>query len=239
MRILAVDTATEVCSVAIGADDHLVAQVVMDHGETHTRHVMAAIASVLDRAGLALSAIDAFAVTQGPGSFTGLRIGISTVKGLAVATGKPMVGVSTLAALAHQAEGDERLICPLIDARRNELYWALYQRSNTGLKRCWPETVGPADQIPAQIKAPCRFIGNGVPLYQGQLQDQISAPVQWASPQQGRIQPAVVARMGWEKLSAGSVEDVIAFGPVYLRKSDAEISRNKAQKRTLEKSKSK
>lgn len=224
MRLLAVDTATEICGMALTNDGKLEAELILDHGETHTRHIMAAIESVLDQADLTLAAIDAFVVTRGPGSFTGLRIGISTVKGLAMATGKPMVGISTLSVLAHQAEGNSTLICPVIDARRNELYWSLFQRSETDLQIRMPETVGPADQISAQIDAPCMFIGNGVPLYQELLQEKINQPVHWASPEKGRIQPAVVARLGLKKIEAGQTDDIMTFGPVYLRKSDAEIS---------------
>lgn len=227
MRLLAVDTATEICGVALSVDDRIRAQVVLGHGETHTRHIMAAIESVLVQAGVALSGVDAFAVTQGPGSFTGLRIGISTVKGLAVATGKPIVGVSTLAALARQAEGQSELVCPLIDARRSEVYWSLYKRGKSGLQVCLPESVGPADQIPLTINASCLFIGNGVPLYQHQLQKGIDHPVQWAQPNQNVLQPSVVAHLGFRKLADGGGDDVMTFGPVYLRKSDAEINRQK------------
>ncbi len=228
MQLLAVDTATERCGVALAADGHTQAEVVLDHGGTHTRHIMTAIASVLDRAHVELAAIDAFVVTRGPGSFTGLRIGISTVKGLAVATGKPMVGISTLDVLAHQAHTESQLICPVIDARRQELYWSLYANGPKGVQPRTPETVGPADQIPAVIDTSCFFIGNGVPLYQKQLQAQIHSPIQWASPEQGRLQPAVVAHLGWQKFKTGRTDDAATFGPVYLRKSDAEINLEKA-----------
>jgi tRNA threonylcarbamoyladenosine biosynthesis protein TsaB len=225
MRLLAVDTATEICGVALATDGDLEAEVVLHHGQTHTRHIIPAIEAVLDQARVSLSAVDAFVVTRGPGSFTGLRIGISTVKGLAMATGKPMVGISTLAVLAHQAQGRSELVCPIIDARRNELYWALYERRKTGLQARMPETVGPAGLIPGHIDAPCFFIGNGVLSYQSHIQEKIDGPSLWASPEQGHIQPAVLARLGLEKLRAGRTDDLLTFGPVYLRKSDAEISR--------------
>lgn len=229
MILLAVDTATEICGVALSRNGDVEAHVVLNHGETHTRHVMAAISSVLDRAGVALSAIDAYAVTQGPGSFTGLRIGISTVKGLAVATGKPLVGISTLEILAHQAAGEEKIICPVIDARRNELYWAIYLRSDGEIQNQAPESVGAADQIIQQIDAPCLFIGNGVMHYRQQLEAAIPFKTSWSSQEEGYLQPAVLARLAHNKIVAGIHDDVMAFGPVYLRKSDAEISREKRQ----------
>lgn len=230
MRLLAVDTATEICGVALMTQGRTDAQVVYDHGETHTRHVMRAIDSVLESARAPLSSVDAFVVTRGPGSFTGLRIGISTVKGLAMAMDKPLVGVSSLAVLANQADAQFQRICPMIDARRNELYWGLYQRSHEGVMALSPETVGPADQIAAHLDAPCLFIGNGVPLYRDIIEDKLDVTAHWALPEQGRLQPAVLARLGWQKLQQGPPDDVLTFGPVYLRASDAEKNRAKVSR---------
>lgn len=229
MRLLAVDTATDICGVAIYREGNVEAQEVLNHGETHTRHVMAAISTVLDRAGVALAAIDAFAVTRGPGSFTGLRIGISTVKGMALATGKPMVGISTLEILAHQAQGQAKLVCPIIDARRSELYWSIYRQGRQGIQPHTRECVGPADDIPRQVDAPCLFIGNGVMLYRQQLEAAIPFQTSWTSQEQGCLQPSVLARLAHQKIDAGMHDDVMTFGPVYLRKSDAEISLEKRQ----------
>ena len=121
MRVLAVDTATYSCSVAITDGDRLLSETTLVSGETHSRHLASLIEALTQTAGLSLEQMEGFAVSRGPGSFTGLRIGISTVKGLAVAGNRPMVGVSTLAALAWQVGPTDHLICPMIDARRDEV----------------------------------------------------------------------------------------------------------------------
>ena len=127
MRVLAVDTATSSCSVAIVDGEELVSEITLISGETHSRHLSSLIEALTRTAGLALEQIEGFAVTRGPGSFTGLRIGIGTVKGLAVAGNRPMAGVSTLAALAWQVGPTDHTICPMVDARRNEVYAAFYR----------------------------------------------------------------------------------------------------------------
>ncbi len=223
--MLAVDTATEICGVALAVDGVVQVELSLNHGQTHNKFVMEAIRSVLALGQVELSGIDAFAVTQGPGGFTGLRIGISTVKGLVAATGKPLVGVSSLAVLARQAGGDTELVCPMMDARRNEVYWAIYRRQGQELIVQQAEQVGPADGVARHINAPCFFIGNGVQIYAEKLEAHINHPAQWASKQWSAIRPSVVAELGWHRLQQGQTDAVGTFAPVYLRKSDAEMNR--------------
>ena len=226
MRILAVDTATQICGVALA--DEGVAQVALslDTGQTHTKTIMGAIESVLRFGGLDLSAVDGFAVTQGPGSFTGLRIGISTVKGLAFATGKPMIGISTLEVLANQVEFDSGLICPMLDARRGEVYWMHYRRQKDDLVVVQPEQVGSAAEATESISEPCTFIGNGASVYRSEISGILNTSANWVSEQGSRICPATIARLGHQRIEFGKTDDPSSFGPVYLRKSDAEINLN-------------
>ena len=116
MRLLALDTATETCGIALLVDGGIQAELNFFHGQTHAKHLMSGVEAVLELTGVPLNDIDGFAVTRGPGSFTGLRIGISTVKGLALAMGKPVVGISSLDVLARQADNSQEWICPMIDA---------------------------------------------------------------------------------------------------------------------------
>ncbi len=118
MKILALDTATKSCSVALTENGRLCAELTTLKDQTHSKHVMDLIHSVFEISGVSISDVDGFAVTIGPGSFTGLRIGISTIKGLAHAVGKPIVGISSLKALAWQCTDQNFLICPLLDARK-------------------------------------------------------------------------------------------------------------------------
>lgn len=227
MRLLAIDTATPICGVAIAYHGSVKAAVSLNTGQTHTRTIMDTIMSTLRFCGIDLQQIDGFAVTQGPGSFTGLRIGISTVKGLAMAMDKPMTGVSTLEALASQAHTANELICPMIDARRAEVYWTLFRRQNGQLVSLVPEQVGPAEQAVEQIDAACCFIGNGAVAYRQILEPLVNTPGQWVSDDESRLSPAAVARIGWRLFQSGRSVDPALFTPVYLRKSDAEINLNK------------
>ena len=133
MILLAADTASRSCGVAVVEDGAVLAEINDVSGQTHSRHLMAMVDRVLSMSVGGLDRVDGFAVTRGPGSFTGLRIGISTLKGLAEATGKPLVGVSSLEALAWQVFPAERLIVPMLDARRKEVYAARYMRRGTTL----------------------------------------------------------------------------------------------------------
>jgi tRNA threonylcarbamoyladenosine biosynthesis protein TsaB len=223
-KLLAVDTATQSCGVAIIADGRMQSEVILSHGGTHTKQILSAIDAAIGLDGGSLSQIDAFSVTRGPGSFTGLRIGISTVKGLAMAAGKPIVGISSLDVLAHQAGGDAQRVCAMIDARRSEIYWRLYRREGEGLVAFTDEQVGPIDQLAGQIGEACVFIGNAVPLYGGPLSRLVGQRIHWDSEADHAIRPAVLARLAWRRFQAGDVDDTERFAPVYLRKSDAELA---------------
>lgn len=222
-KLLAVDTATESCGVAVITDGCVQAELSLNHGGTHTKFILAAVDTVLNLMEAALTDIDAFAVTKGPGSFTGLRIGISTIKGMAFATGKPIIGVSSLKVLAHQAGGDSPLVCPIIDARRNEFYWCVYRRKGGDLISLSGEQVGPVDRLADQITDTCMFIGNAVPRCATQLPQLVKYKVQWAPAGDNVIRPAVLAQLAWQRFQKGIVDDAQTLVPVYIRKSDAEM----------------
>lgn len=223
--LLAVDTATEICGIALAIDGRVETELILDRGITHTQSVLSAIDAVLGIAGISTAEIDAYAVTRGPGSFTGLRIGISTVKGLALAAAKPLVGISSLEVLAHQASGRADLICPVMDARRREVYWTQYQRTADGLAAIREERVGPVTEMTASIEKECELIGNGVPTYRSELQAGLKFPVYLTDHEGNTLRPAVLARLAWQRLQIGETADIRTFAPVYLRKSDAELHR--------------
>jgi len=152
MQILAVDTATRNCSVAVAADETILAEAMMGGTQTHAVCLIDMIRTVLKRSDRTLSDIEGFAVGRGPGSFTGLRIGITTVKALAEAAGKPLVGVSDLEALARQATFGRQFICPMMDARKGEVYFSLYGCINGTLRRRIPCRVAPPETAVAEIE---------------------------------------------------------------------------------------
>lgn len=224
MRILAVDTATEICGVAIMIDEEIVTESITPQGRTHAQGLLETIRWALVEAGTTIADLTGLVVTQGPGSFTGLRIGISTVKGLAAAIGKPMVGISTLAVLAHQAPDSAHWVCPMIDARRNEVYWSLYERQASNIVRAHREQAGIPEQIKESLDAPCTFIGNGARRYATRIEQCLPYPVTFADEQCDIPQPGTLARLGMQRLKRKQFDDPHSFSPVYLRKSDAKKS---------------
>jgi tRNA threonylcarbamoyladenosine biosynthesis protein TsaB len=223
MRILAIDSATQMCGVAVLEDGHALVELRMSQGQTHAKSLLEGIRRVLEMAGLDMKRLDALAVTQGPGSFTGLRIGISTAKGLSLATGKPLVGISALAALASQAPEGAAWVCPMIDARRSQIYWSLYHRQGPDLIQILPEQVGAPLDVIHHLDGPCLCIGNGADAYEALLRQHLPFGMLGAGPGLNAISPAAVARLAWQRLKQGTREDVHRFAPVYLRKSDAQV----------------
>ena len=225
MRVLAVDTATKSCSVAVVDGQTLLAEVIVITGETHSKHLMNLIHQVLQISRISLKDIEGFAVTRGPGSFTGLRIGISTVKGLAASSRKPIVGVSTLDALANQAGVTPYLICTVIDARKDEVYFARYRRVDGILIKEAEELVLPVVNAIADIREPCYFIGDGSLTYKPAILETLGENRMVCAPRfHHTIRAATVAKLGLERMRKNDVDDVSTFSPRYIRKSDAELN---------------
>jgi len=198
-----------------------------DVEQTHAKHLMGMIDSAIRLSGSDLASVDGFAVAQGPGSFTGLRIGIATVKGLAAATGKPMAGVSTLDALAAQGSGFNGLVCALMDARRGEVYAALYSQATTGLTKLSDEMVTTPEAVLDGLDEPSFFIGQGAVVYRHLIREAKGGAAHFAPPALNAIRASTLVQLSLARFSAGQTDDVAGFVPVYLRKSDAEINLRK------------
>jgi tRNA threonylcarbamoyladenosine biosynthesis protein TsaB len=224
MKILAVDTATKSCSVAVVQEKSLLAEITTVRKQTHSKHLMEMINRVMGLSGLALSELDGFAVTRGPGTFTGLRIGISSVKGLSAASGKPIVGVSSLDALAVQASYFPYLICPLIDARRGEVYFSRYRLRNGQLKKEGDEHVFPPEKAIVDLNEACLFIGDGALSYQQMILNKMGTSAFFASLFQNTIRASTVAYLSMNKFKNNDTDDVGRFVPHYIRRSDAELN---------------
>ena len=223
MKILAVNTATKCCSVGIVDKDFLLVELILTTGQTHSKHLTEMINRAINLSGLAISDLDGFAVTMGPGSFTGLRIGISTVKGLVMGTGKPLVGVSTLDALAMQATFCPHLVCSLLDARKGEVYFSRYRFVDGALKKEGIEGVFAPPKVLDDINEPCLFIGDGALLYQNEIVYRMGKLAHFAPPNQNAIRASTVAYLAMDRFVKQETDDVIHFVPHYIRKSDAEI----------------
>ena len=223
-NLLAVDTATNACSVAIWKEHRLVVEDTNVIRQTHSRHLLSMIEKALTIAKLELSDLDGFVVTRGPGSFTGLRIGISTVKGLAKAINKPLVGISYLKCLAQQSAVTNGLVCAMIDARRGELYYALYRFDDSKIKVVISESVGPLSNLIEKIEEHCLFIGNGVYENRAGLTEKLGQRALFAPDFQHILRADTIIWAGQKQLENGRQEPVESFVPDYIRKSDAQIN---------------
>ena len=230
MRILAVDTSASACSVALAEDGLLTCEYTADHGRTHAVRLSGMIDAVFADAGIRARDVDAFAVTAGPGSFTGLRIGISTVKGLAFAASRPVISVSTLDVLANQCPGVEMPICPFIDARKKEVYAALYrQRRHGGFETLVPPAASrPADFLSEIGRAGfgaetgMYFLGSGTALYADLIARQFGDSAVLAPRECSLIRASTLARMAFERYHESGGITPHALVPCYIRRSDAE-----------------
>lgn len=233
MKILGLDSSGLVASVAVVEDDTLVAEYTMNHKKTHSQTLLPMLDEIRKAVELDLDSIDAIAVAQGPGSFTGLRIGSATAKGLGLALDKPLIGVPTLEALAYDlfAVGEDWLICPIMDARRKQVYTAAYafdreqhlitvRKQDAVPMEQWLEELG-------QIGRPVIFLGDGVPVYRAMIGEKARMPYAFAPAHLNRQRAAAVAALGCLYYKEGKIQSAREHGPDYLRVSQAERERAK------------
>jgi tRNA threonylcarbamoyladenosine biosynthesis protein TsaB len=221
MRVLAVDTASRTCSVAVVEDDVVMAEFTVNHRDTHSRFLMEMIDQVLAIRRFTLMDMDGLAVTIGPGSFTGLRIGLSTVKGLAMGANLPVVGVGSLDALAFCFSHSNKLVCSMMDARRHEVYTALYRFDGVRPIIQAPPNVTTPELAVSGIHEPCIFAGDGALVYRDRLLDIIRDLAVFAPICHNQIRASAVAACAMPRFKTGEVDDAAAMTPCYIRLSDA------------------
>jgi len=224
MKMLAVDTSTPSGSVALLDGEALVAEWTLLSARTHNRRLLDGVDRILAEAGWALEDVDVFAVTTGPGSFTGIRIGLSTMKAMAWALGKPLVGVGTLAALAAPFSVGSRAVCPVIDARKNEVYAALYRPDGAGglLEERAPAVLAP-EKIAAWITEKTFLCGDGYPAYRDRFHRALG---DWAVDPGAAfhtVRAGFVGRCALEIMRSGAETDPMRVLPLYVRPSEAEL----------------
>lgn len=221
MKILAVDTSSAVASCAICEEDKLVCECVLNNKLTHSQTLMPMIDEVFKKSELTPQDIDVFAVANGPGSFTGLRIGVTTIKGFAGATGKPVVGVNTLEALCYNLPFCPHIIAPIMDARREQVYNALYRFKNGNLVEiAAPRAIALCDVLDEleKLGESVVFLGDGVPVFREKIKDKLKENALFAPQNANAQRAASVAEAAKNKETINYSELV----PVYLRKSQAE-----------------
>ncbi|MDD3995905.1 MAG: tRNA (adenosine(37)-N6)-threonylcarbamoyltransferase complex dimerization subunit type 1 TsaB [Bacilli bacterium] len=229
MRLLMVDTATIVASAAVIEEEKLVGEVIINHQKKHSEKLLPAIDHLFTDAGLDVSEMDAFGIVCGPGSFTGLRIGMATVKGFAQALNKPVVGVSTLEALAYNLPYAQGIICPILDAQRDQVYTGVYQFINGCFETLLPDTVLSIDALIRHLSeitdGPIHVLGDGVPKYFETISEELDA---FKAPPHIRMNRASSAAwLALRKLQKGQVQDYKTIEPMYIRPSYAEEQKKK------------
>ncbi len=214
MNILAVDSCSMVATCAVMCDDKLVAEGYVNHSKTHSQKLLPMIDNVIKSAQMTVADIDLFVCTTGPGSFTGQRIGISTVKGLAQGLNKPCIGVSSLESMAYNVPFTDAIICPIMDARRGQVYNGLYKWEGEKLITLQADRALALDELLEDLQGKkAVFLGDGVPVFKDKLDGFLIAP-----PHLSQIRGSAVAMLGKDK-EAVSCDNLL---PMYLRKSQAE-----------------
>jgi tRNA threonylcarbamoyladenosine biosynthesis protein TsaB len=226
MLTLAIDTSTKSASIALLRDSDILSEILVNLDVNHSVVLLPALDYILGLSRIEPDEIDLFACTIGPGSFTGLRVGASTVKGLALATSRPIAGVSTLEALACNITGSEISVCPMLDARKDQVYTGLYRtvRDYT-LKIIESERVTDVRRFLQCIEEEVIFVGDGALKYASLISEMLPEKSYFASGCHQHVRAAVVGLLGEKKYSEGDVLDSVTFAPTYLRVSEAEMKR--------------
>ncbi|MGE5239434.1 MAG: tRNA (adenosine(37)-N6)-threonylcarbamoyltransferase complex dimerization subunit type 1 TsaB [Chloroflexota bacterium] len=223
MRLLAIETSTLLGGVAIMDDGGLVAESRFNVKVTHSERLMADIDHVLRRSGLSIGEIDVFGLAAGPGSFTGLRVGLSTMKGIVYATRRPLVAVSTLEALAWNLPFCRHQVCPVLDARKREVYTSVYRWNDGRFSPVIGERVCSIDTLLAEIAERTVFLGEGARLYRGRIEACLGDKALFAAPQSLVPSAAHVACLCMERAGRRAFDDPLTLVPRYLRRSEAEV----------------
>lgn len=225
MLLLAIESSGLVASIAIMSDDKVIGEYTTNFKKTHSQTLLPMMNEVTQMTGIALEDLDAIVISGGPGSFTGLRIGAATAKGLGLALDKPLVNVPTVDALAYNLYGNEQIICPIMDARRQQVYTGLYTFERDEFKVICPQKAVGIDEIVNEINAmgrPVIFLGDGVPVHREYILEHSNVPCDFAPAHLNAQRAGALAALGKRYFEAGRLETADEHVPEYLRLSQAE-----------------
>lgn len=242
MRILALDSSGLVAGVAVleseneKKDAQTIAEYTVNYKKTHSQTLLPMLDEIVKMTELDLDTIDAIAIASGPGSFTGLRIGSATAKGLGLALKKPLVEVPTLEGLAYNLCGTEGLICPIMDARRGQVYTGIYACADNELKVMEEQMAVPIEELAEKLKKynqKVTFLGDAVPAFREQLKNELLADmkIQFAPAHLNRQRAAAVGALGMNYYREGRTVTAMEHRPDYLRVSQAERERAEREKK--------
>ncbi len=233
MKILALDSSGLVASVAVVEDDTLLAEYTVNYKKTHSQTLLPMLDEIGKMIELDLTTIDAIAVAGGPGSFTGLRIGSATAKGLGLALDKPLVSVPTVDALACNLYGCEKTVCPIMDARREQVYTGLYHFDSGKLAVDHEQEPMAVEDLAALLNergSEVVFLGDGVPVYQEKILSLMQVPCRFAPANLNRQRASSVAVLAMQYYREGRIQSAAEHTPEYLRPSQAERTRKERER---------
>lgn len=228
MRILGLDSSGLVASVAVAEEENLLAEYTVNYKKTHSQTLLPMLDEIVKMIELDLNTIDAIAIAGGPGSFTGLRIGSATAKGLGLALGKPLIQIPTVDGLAYNLWGNRDLVCPLMDARRNQTYTGLYEFSDGTMQVLIEQCAVGIDEIVELINQknrPVVFLGDGVPVFCEFIRENCKVPFSFAPSHMNKQRGAAVAALAILYYQEGRIQTAAEHRPDYLRLSQAERER--------------
>ena len=234
MKILGLDSSGIVASVAVVEDDILVAEYTVNYKKTHSQTLLPMLDEIAKMTELDLNTIDAIAVAAGPGSFTGLRIGSATAKGLGLALKKPLVAVPTVEGLAYNLYDTQGLICPIMDARRKQVYTGIYRFEDHRLVTVEDQMAVPMEELITKLNAyqqPVTFLGDGVPVFKDMIAEKLTVPYTFAPAHVNKQRAAAVAALGLVYYKEGKIQTAMEHIPDYLRVSQAERERAEREKK--------
>lgn len=246
MKVLAIDSSGMTATVAVVEDTQTIAEYTVNFKKTHSQTLLPMIDTMGKMIELDLKSIDAIAVAGGPGSFTGLRIGSATAKGLGLALEKPLIHVPTVDGLAYNLYGCQDIICPIMDARRKQVYTGMYtfaRRELEGSKQTElvldvleAQNASPIDELIERLNIhgrPVVFLGDGVPVYQDVIREKMRVPFSFAPASANRQRAAVVGALGIQYYKEGKFETAMEHQPDYLRVSQAERERAEKERKAV------
>lgn len=234
MKILGIDSSGLVASAAIADEKNIIAEFTVNNKQTHSQTLLPMIEKVVDMSGIELEQIDAIAIAAGPGSFTGLRIGSATAKGIGLALKKPVVSVPTLEGLAYRVSVFDGIICPIMDARRNQVYTGIYKMDKGNLVCLSEQKAVDIHEIMEELEKydeKVIFLGDGVEVQRETIEKEFKKEYCFAPIHLSKQGAAAVAVLGDIYFNQGKAEDAAEHKPIYLRKSQAEREREERLKK--------
>lgn len=229
--ILAIDSSSLVASVAIADEENIIAEYTVNLKKTHSQTLLPMIQEMFEMTGLDKKALKAIAVTEGPGSFTGLRIGAATAKGLALALEIPVIGVSTIETMANNFNYCNKLVCPIMDARRDQVYTGIYDCSAGQPKALVEDCAISIEQLIDRLTSMQQgviFVGDGIPAFRETIDKTLTVEHYYARQNLNRQRASALAVLAFMRLAEGQTVSSDMFAPKYFRLSQAERERLKA-----------